>query len=552
MRSFLTKFAAVVRGVLSGFDRLFLCGTLRGLSYPQGLPHDLWAHRIPYKEFAAHSLEVTARLEEASLRQARQLGREIRYLNSAQHSKEDLARQIAARDHIQEGLICVFRSVDPCLSFQINKNHRTHQLEIRYRQRKCLHLYHYQIHPVFGFRHARIQTWFPFRIYVCLNGREWLARQMDQARWHYLRRDNTFTWLEDVAQAQALFDQQLQAPWPSLLAEVAGSLNPAHADLFAKAPVRYYWSADQSEWASDVMFRSRTALEAVYPQLVRYAITTFGAADILRFLGQAVPVSGKVPYRYRHEISSNVKERLEGIRIKHWLNGNSIKLYDKDAVLRAETLVGDPGDFKVYRAAEGDPDGAKAWRQMRQGIADLQRRAEVSQAANERYLEALTAVHEKTPLRPLAEPLCRPAPAPGRRPARAAASTASAASTAPAPAAGAEGRATRPRRVRALNPLAAGDAALLTAVSRHEFLINGLRNRDLRRLLYGAEPTTAAEQRRQSAAVTRQWRLLRGHGLIHKVPKTQRYVVSEAGRKAITALLAAREASVEELSRCAG
>ena len=26
---------------------------------------------------------------------------------------------------------------------------------------------------------ARIQTWFPFRIQICLNGREWLARQMD-------------------------------------------------------------------------------------------------------------------------------------------------------------------------------------------------------------------------------------------------------------------------------------------------------------------------------------------------------------------------------------
>jgi hypothetical protein len=44
----------------------------------------------------------------------------------------------------------------------------------------------------------------------------------------------------------------------------------------------------------------------------------------------------------------------------------------------------------------------------------------------------------------------------------------------------------------------------------------------------------------------------RGHGLIHKVPKTHRYVVSEAGRRALTALLAARSASVEEVTRCAG
>ena len=75
------------------------------------------------------------------------------------------------------------------------------------------------------------------------------------------------------------------------------------------------------------------------------------------------------------------------------------------------------------------------------------------------------------------------------------------------------------------------DAALLEAVSRHEFLINGLRNRDLRPLLYGPESTNAAEQRRRSAAVTRQLRLLRAHGLIHKVPKTHRYVDSLPGTK---------------------
>lgn len=554
MNAFLSRFAPVVRGVLSGFDRLFLCGTLRRLSHCRGLQHYLWENHIPYKDFQDHSLEVSARLEEASLRHAQQLGREIRYLNSAHYSKEDIARQIAQRDHIKSGLICVLRSVDPCMSFQINKNQQTGKLEIRYRQRKCLHLYHYQIHPVLGFLHARIQTWFPFRVYVCLNGREWLARQMDQAKLHYVRRDNTFTWLEDIAQAQVLLDQQLQANWPDLLGGLAQTLNPAHADLFANFPCRYYWSVTDSEWASDVMFAKRAALEEVYQPLVRYAVTTFNAVDVLRFLGQPVPVSGKVPYRCRHEVSSNVKERLEGIRVKHWLNGNSLKMYDKGSVLRVETMIREPGDFKVYRAAEGDAEGPKDWRPLRLGVADLPRRAEVSQAANVRYLAALAEVDDTTPLRQLVEPLCQPAPTPtrGRRPPVAATPDSDPGAT-PASdpgAATARGR-PRPRRVRALNPLAAADADLLEAVSRHEFLLNGLRNRDLQRLQFGAKPATAAEKRRRCAAVTRQLRLLRAHSLLHKVPRTHRYLVSEAGRRALTALLAARNASAEVLTRCA-
>ena len=415
MHAFLTKFATVVRGVLSGFDRLFLNGTLRCLARVRGLKNYLWANNVLYKDFAAHSQEITTRLEEASLRQARALGREIRYLNSAQYSREAIAREIAARDHIRSGLICVLRSVDPCMSFAIHKNPNNHKLEVCYRPRKCIHLSHYQMHPVFGFMHARIQTWFPFRISVCLNGREWLARQMDQIKLRYVRRDNTFLWVEDVAQAQALLDQQLQAHWPDLLGGLAETLNPVHAEIFARSPVRYYWSVAESEWASDVMFRDRAALTAVYNDLVRYGITTFGPTSVLRFFGQAVPLSGKLPHRYRHEVKSNVLGRLEGIRLKHWLNGNSIKLYDKDSVLRAETMLAEPGLFRVYRTAEGDPQGAMAWRPLRKGIADLHRRAQVSQAANERYLTALTAVHATTPLWELAEPLCRPAFEPTRR-----------------------------------------------------------------------------------------------------------------------------------------
>lgn len=548
MRSFLSRFAGVVRGVLCGFDRLFLRGTLRAIAHTEGLRSFLWYKRILFKDFGDYSQQVTAQVIKASLQQAEQLGREIRYLNSAGYRKEDIAREIAARHHIKQGPICVLKSVDPCMSFAIVKNHQTQKLEIRYRPRKCLHLYHYHIHPVFGFMHARIQTWFPFHVYVCINGREWLARQLDVAKLRYVRRKNTFTWLEDVAQAQALFDQQLQANWPGLLDQVAAALNPAHAAIFgAAAPPRYYWSVQESEWASDVMFTSRAALEKVYPQLLHYAFMTFGTAEVLRFFGQPVPCDGKVPHRCRHEVSTTVNERTEGVRIKHWFNDNSLKLYDKSSVLRPECTLCKPEFFKVFRATEGDPQGAKAQRPLRRGIVDLPHRAEVCQAVNERYLEALAAVHLTTPLRELAEPLCRSTLELAQEPAQAATST-QACSAAAEP----RHRAGSPRRVRALNPLAADDARLLQAVSRHEFLINGLRNRDVRSLLFGQDPPSLAEKRKRSAAVTRKLRLLRAHRLLQKVPHTHRYLVSEHGRNAITALLAARNTNTERLINNAG
>jgi predicted transcriptional regulator len=53
--------------------------------------------------------------------------------------------------------------------------------------------------------------------------------------------------------------------------------------------------------------------------------------------------------------------------------------------------------------------------------------------------------------------------------------------------------------------------------------------------------------KRQSAAVTRQLRLLRAHGLIQKVARTHRYVLNDKGRHVITGLVALRHADTTHL-----
>jgi hypothetical protein len=62
---------------------------------------------------------------------------------------------------------------------------------------------------------------------------------------------------------------------------------------------------------------------------------------------------------------------------------------------------------------------------------------------------------------------------------------------------------------------------------------------------------TKTEIRRRSAAITRQFALLRAHGLIRKLPHTHRYQIPVKGRRIITALLAACYADVEQLTKMA-
>ena len=70
-------------------------------------------------------------------------------------SKEDIAREIAERDGIKAGLVCVLTAVEPCRSFDIQRNREKKELELVSRWRKCLHLYHYYQHPQFGLIHMR-------------------------------------------------------------------------------------------------------------------------------------------------------------------------------------------------------------------------------------------------------------------------------------------------------------------------------------------------------------------------------------------------------------
>jgi hypothetical protein len=517
---FVAQHAQAVIGTLSGFDRLVFRGTLRRLAHCSGMMAYLWAARVLLKDFAGHAQELSRQVKEASEALARETGRPLRYLASSAVSKEAVAREIAAADRIEQGLVCILTAVEPCLSYEIVRNRATQRLELQPRRRKCLYLYHYTIDPRLGFMNARIQTWFPFSIQVCLNGREWLARRLDAAGLGYVRRDNCFTWLEDGAQAQLLMDQQVRAAWPDLLRDIAHRLNPRHAAMFQGFPVEYYWSTYQSEWASDILFRDRASLARLYPKLVYHGLTTFLSPDVMRFLGRNIPPTGRLPPALAADVVSDLATRPEGMRIKHRLGENTIKMYDKQAsVLRVETTINDAAAFKSFRAPEGKPDAPKAWQRMRKGIADLHRRTEVSQAANDRYLTALAAVEDTTALGEMAAGLCQPV----RR---------------------------NRRRVRALNPYAPADAALLEAISRGEFTLNGFRNRDLRARLFVAA-ASPHERRRQAAAVSRKLALLRAHRLIRKVPGTHRYHLSVKGRTVVTALLTARNASTSLITKLA-
>lgn len=394
---------------------------------------------------------------------------------------------------------------------------QTKEIHLVLELRKCLFFYYYFLHPIFGFMHARVQSWFPFTIDFCLNGREWLARELDRAGIGYRRKENCFIAIEDWQKAQRLAERQLQTDWPKELIAILDRVHPLHREICAPIGQQYYWSASATEYATDIAFRDPQALGALYPRFIQHGISSFSSPDVMRFLGRWVPATtGRVYAQFEGEIISDIKHRAEGVRIKHSLKSNSIKLYDKQgSVLRVETTINDTAQFKVYRRSERDPDGPCDWRMLRRSLADLPRRAEVSRASNQRYLDALASTTGSTPLEKLVAKICSPLTRRGQR-------------------------------YRALRPWSHEDALLCQMLADGSFTINGFRNRDLRCAF-----NRFASQKLTAQAITRRLRLFRAHGIIRKVPKTHRYLLTPTGRQILTALRAAHCADVDQLTAMA-
>src|SRR5204863_8349380 len=97
------------------------------------------------------AVETTERVKRADVAEAERLSRPLKYLTSSRESKEELAREILAQDPVQEGLICIFTALEPCMTFEYQRSQDRSERGLKLYPGKCLHLYQYFIDPVFGF-----------------------------------------------------------------------------------------------------------------------------------------------------------------------------------------------------------------------------------------------------------------------------------------------------------------------------------------------------------------------------------------------------------------
>jgi hypothetical protein len=444
--------------------------------------------------FAEKQSEIVV---EPAQRLAQEAGAEYRFLQG-KCRKDKLVDEILRQRPILEGLVCVFCCMETCPSFKLaHGKDRPRLVNARRLQRV---LYFYFLDPELGLIYIRLTTWFPFTVQVYVNGHSWLAQQMLKQKLGFNLQDNAFTALDDPRAAQELADSFAQLNWVKILKGLVRQVNPLMNEPWFRS-LSYFWVVDQAEYATDLIFTGREALAGLYPRLLDHAAVNFSAKDILTFLGR------KLHPRFEGEVLTCCqKDRWPGARIKHRMKNNWLKMYDKFGwVLRIETVINDPREFRVRRLRTRDGRREMVWCPMNKAVVNLYRYREVASASNRRYLDASAVVDDPAPAYRQVEELTEPVVVSGRSHA-------------------------------GFNPASPGDVRLFQAVLDGDHLLRGFRNADIRGALYGSTED-AGERRRQSHAVGRMLKRLHVRGLIVKVPHSHRWHVSGKGHQVLGAVV---------------
>ena len=506
MCKMIDQFADKIKGQFSFFDRMIINGYFRPFLSEQTRIGSLYSMGIPLRDFTEYFKDVTDSLVTQIESSAEELGRPVVYLPSAKDRKENIAKDFLLSDPVDSGLICVLKTLESCRTAKVVGGDGRQFLKSS--TTKCLHYYLYYLDEEFGFMFVKIQTWFPFNIQVYINGRELMKHTFDQNGISYECYDNSFTHLSDVAKAQELADGFDSKKLCRRLDGFARSINPFLDTVQKSFGQGYYWCVGQCEFATDIMFKERPFLEDIYPSLVGHAFYDFSCTDVFTFMGR------RPDPRFQGEAVSDYKKRPVGCRVKFKLKSNSVKVYDKCSVLRTETTINDPHEFKVFGTVRHhDGTESRQWKPMGKSISNLYRYAEISKACNQRFLDSMTDI---VPVKSTLEEIGTVC----------------------------SGKTVKGKKVSGFNVWSPDVVRIMETVSDGRYLISGFRNKDIAAAIF----PDICDRKKLSSKTSRTLKKLRQHGLIKKVSHSRRYHVTSKGRRIMGALIELRRKDYPKLA----
>ena len=488
------KYKDEIHGVLHCYDRVVISGNLQQLCYPKGMTSYLYGQNIKIFDYTQFAEPLRNLTRENAEKIASENKLSIEFIGKkGEFRKEARVKELLEKRGTDAGLVHIFSAMEGCQAYRPWHNKQTHKTYVKMTQAKCLHYYFYFMDPDLGLCYMRVPTWCPFRLQFYFNGHNALASSLSKEQIAFEQVDNAFLRIADFERANELANTFDMAAIHQKLDDLAKIYCPAVHQL----GLVYNWSIMQAEYATDIVFKNKPTLQAIYPHLLETLIHVVKPTDIATFLGR------KLHGNYQDEMGNRFNKRWLGTRLKHQMGPVSIKMYDKlNIILRIETTVNKVGFFKQYRQVQHrDGSTSSRFAPMKKTIYSLPPLAETAQAVNKRYLKFLSDI--ETPEVGVDKLQCLTQTQ----------------------------QDDKGRRYKGFNLLSEEDASFFRLLNRGQFVIHGFSNKTLRQQM----------PEKNSGQLSRLLRRLREHGLIKRVQKSYRYYLTAFGRRVSMVALKLRE-----------
>ncbi len=486
------RYANQIKGIYSCYDRVVIQGTLPGFCYAAGMTSYLYFNKIRIFDYPRFAEPLRNELRLNAEQVAKENNLEIEFIPKKNFRKEKRIHDIIKKRGNHSGLVHIFSAMEPCASYKAWHDKKTHKTFLKYTQGKCLHYYFYLIDDLLGLCYVRVPTWCPFRLQIYFNGHNHLASVLENQSVSFSLIDNMFVDFASFEHAQKICDQLTVDEIHEKLDIFAEKFCP----VIKKLEQHYHWSIMQAEYATDIVFKRQQDLQYIYDHLVRTAIHTVKPDNIATFFGK------KLHGNYQGEMGNNFNTRIEGTRVKHSMGPVSIKMYDKHGlVLRIESTVNNVSFFKHYRKVEHrDGTQSRKLAPMKKGVYSLTPLRGLLHAANQRYLQFISAIDDMTAgvkkLRKLTNGIVK-----------------------------------NERPYKGFNFFSDDDQKLFEIISRGEFNISGFQNKNIRQFW----------NNKNTGQISRLLKRLHVHGLINKIGHTYKYYLSKFGQQVISMGLKLKE-----------
>ena len=470
---------------LEGLDRIYLNVYVPKLQYPSGVAAFLRYHRGA--QFASSVLLQPISDAFVSKMDAFTATHQIPVVTFRKgQRKDDLAKEALAtftQAGGTEGILFVGKAQEktPVIRTEKRWNPRTGRPYpwLVWSTAMVNHWYWYAVDRDFGPFFLKVCTYFPYTVKVCLNGHEYLKRQLATEGVRFEALDNGLLSCADPKRAQTLCDRLSAKKIEGLVRKWLQRLPSPFTPADTRAGYRYAVSVLQAEFSlTQVLDRPATG-RLFFEAVIRENLDIGRPSQVQLIFNRRI--SRRTPGRFRTRVITEGVTPSLHLDYKH----NRIKQYHKEGrALRTETTINNPRDFNIGR------------RLTRENLAALRR---VGFATNRRLLDVERLSHDCAVGDTVFTQLHRPI-------------------------------VVNDQRASALRFGEPRVQALLSALVSFRLLPRGFSHRDLKAqlaLLAGADAAAITAGR-----MTYDLRRLRLHGLITRIPKTHRYRLTDFGLRA--------------------